>query len=99
MGCRNRRVETPVPSVGPQRGYWCEARLSPAEVLAAHQSRLRLAAFGRLSNRYLDELERLLSDPNPVIRSCRSGTLPQDRRIRNGQRRERERQSAYHRQQ
>ena len=70
MGCRNRRVETPVPSVGPQRGYWCEARLSPAEVLAAHQSRLRLAAFGRLSNRYLDELERLLSDPNPVIRSC-----------------------------
>jgi len=48
---------------------WCEARLSRAEVLAAHQTRLRLAAFGRLSNRYLDELERLLSDPNPVIRS------------------------------
>src|SRR2546422_11604807 len=50
---------------------WCEARLSRAEVLAAHQTRLRLAAFGRLSNRYLDELERLLSDPNPVIR-CRA---------------------------
>jgi len=43
--------------------------LSRADVLAAHQTRLRLAAFGRLSNRYLDELERLLSDPNPVIRS------------------------------
>ena len=48
---------------------WCEARLSRAEVLAAHQTRLRLAAFGRLSNRYLDELESLNSDPNPVIRS------------------------------
>src|SRR5436190_20950961 len=48
---------------------WCEARLSRAEVLAAHQTRLRLAAFGRLSNRYLDELESLMSDPNPVIRS------------------------------
>src|SRR5437667_8871192 len=50
---------------------WCEARLSRAEVLAAHQTRLRLQAFGRLSSRYLDELERLLSDPNPVIR-CRA---------------------------
>src|SRR5881628_1920567 len=48
---------------------WCEARLSRAEVLAAHQPRLRLEAFGRLSNRYLDELESLMSDPNPVIRS------------------------------
>src|SRR5437667_10709600 len=48
---------------------WCEARLSRADVLAAHHTRLRLAAFGRLSNRYLDELESLMSDPNPVIRS------------------------------
>jgi len=48
---------------------WCEARLSHAEVLAAHQTRLRLQAFGRLSSRYLDELETLMSDPNPVIRS------------------------------
>src|SRR5213593_3071167 len=48
---------------------WCEARLSRAEVLAAHQNRLRLQAFARLSNRYLDELESLMSDPNPVIRS------------------------------
>ncbi len=48
---------------------WCEARLSRAEVLAAHQTRLRLQAFGRLSSRYLDELEHLLSDPNPLIRS------------------------------
>ena len=31
---------------------WCEARLSHAEVLAAHQTRLRLQAFGRLSRRY-----------------------------------------------
>src|SRR5207245_973972 len=48
---------------------WCEARLSRAEVLAAHQNRLRLQAFARLSSRYLDELENLMSDPNPVIRS------------------------------
>src|SRR6266516_1804074 len=48
---------------------WCEARLPRAEVLAAHQTRLRLQAFGRLSSRYLDELENLMSDPNPVIRS------------------------------
>jgi hypothetical protein len=48
---------------------WCEARLSRADVLAAHQNRLRLQAFGRLSNRYLDELERLLSDSNALIRS------------------------------
>src|SRR5437773_10865876 len=48
---------------------WCEARLPASEVLAAHQTRLRLQAFGRLSNRYLDELESLMSDPNPVIRS------------------------------
>ena len=48
---------------------WCEARLSHAEVLAAHQTRLRLQAFGRLSTRYLDELESLMSDPNPVIRA------------------------------
>src|SRR3989442_14594717 len=40
---------------------WCEARLSRAEVLAAHQNRLRLQAFARLSSRCLDELERLLS--------------------------------------
>ena len=46
---------------------WCETRLTRAEVLAAHQTRLRLQAFGRMSNRYLDELDRLLSDPNPVI--------------------------------
>ena len=50
---------------------WCETRLTRAEVLAAHQTRLRLQAFGRMSNRYLDELDRLLSDPNPVIR-CRA---------------------------
>src|SRR5437899_9477166 len=48
---------------------WCEARLSRAEVLTAHQTRLRLAAFGRLSNRYLDELDSLLYDPNAGIRS------------------------------
>ena len=48
---------------------WCEARLSRAEVLAAHQTRLRLQAFGRLSTRYLDELERLMSDRNPVVRT------------------------------
>ena len=48
---------------------WCEARLPRAEVLAAHQTRLRLQAFGRLSTRYLDELESLMSDPNPVIRT------------------------------
>ena len=30
---------------------------------------LRLQAFSRLSERYLDELERLMSDPNPIIRS------------------------------
>src|SRR6266566_7317452 len=48
---------------------WCEARLPRAEVVAAHQTRLRLQAFTRLSTRYLDELETLMSDPNAVIRS------------------------------
>ncbi len=48
---------------------WCEARLPRTEVVAAHQTRLRLQAFARLSTRYLDELESLMSDPNPVIRS------------------------------
>src|SRR5882762_4729607 len=32
---------------------WCEARLPRAEVVAAHQTRLRLQAFARLSSRYL----------------------------------------------
>ena len=48
---------------------WCEARLSRADVLAAHQTRLRLQAFTRLSSRYLDELENLMVDPNPLIRA------------------------------
>ena len=48
---------------------WCEGRLSRAEVLTAHQTRLRLRAFKRLSSRYLDELDNLMSDPNPVIRA------------------------------
>jgi hypothetical protein len=47
---------------------WCEARLPRAEVLASHQTRLRLQAFTRLSGRYLDELTGLMSDPNPVVR-------------------------------
>ena len=69
---------------------WCEARLSRAEVLAAHQTRLRLAAFGRLSNRYLDELESLMSDPNPIIRSralehFRKTNRPGGKRRRPGQ--------------
>src|SRR2546426_11809496 len=39
------------------RSLCCGAkrRLSRADVLAAHQTRLRLAAFGRLSNRYLED--------------------------------------------
>ena len=47
---------------------WCEGRLPRAEVLAAHQTRLRLQAFTRLSGRYLDELTSLMSDPSPVVR-------------------------------
>src|SRR5438552_19104523 len=38
---------------------WCEGRLPRAEVLAAHQTRLRLQAFTSLSGRYLDELTSL----------------------------------------
>ena len=48
---------------------WCEARTSRTEVLAGRATRLRLQAFSRLSERYLDELEKLMSDPNPIIRS------------------------------
>ena len=48
---------------------WCEARTSRTEVLAGRATRLRLQAFTRLSERYLDELEKLMSDPNPIIRS------------------------------
>ena len=48
---------------------WCEARLPRGDVLAAHQTRLRLQTFARLSSRYLDELDHLMSDTNPVIRA------------------------------
>src|SRR5437667_10222470 len=47
---------------------WCEGRLPRAEVLAAHQTRLRLQAFTSLSGRYLDELTGLMSGPSPVVR-------------------------------
>ena len=48
---------------------WCEARLPRAEVLAGRAARLRLQTFARLSERYVTELERLMDDPNPIIRS------------------------------
>ena len=48
---------------------WCEGHTSRDEVLAGRATRLRLQAFARLSERYLDELENLMSDPNPILRS------------------------------
>jgi hypothetical protein len=48
---------------------WCEARTPKTEVLAGRAMRLRMQAFARLSERYVTELEQLMSDPNPVVRS------------------------------
>ena len=48
---------------------WCESRLSNAQVVQARNTRLRLRTFNRLSERYIEELENLMADPNPIIRS------------------------------
>ena len=48
---------------------WCEGRLSNAQVVQARNTRLRLRTFNRLSERYIEELENLMSDPNPIVRS------------------------------
>ena len=42
---------------------------STTALITSTASRLRLQAFGRLSSKYLDELETLMNDPNPIIRS------------------------------
>jgi len=47
---------------------WCEGRLPKAEVTAAHATRLRLRAFKQLAEKYVDELESLMTDPNPFVR-------------------------------
>ena len=48
---------------------WCEGRLSNAQVVQARNTRLRLRTFNRFSERYIEELENLMSDPNPIVRS------------------------------
>jgi hypothetical protein len=48
---------------------WCEARLPNAQVLAGRATRLRLQTIARLADRYIKEVERLMDDPNPIIRS------------------------------
>src|SRR5436309_9312121 len=48
---------------------WCEGRLSNAQVVQARNTRLQLRTFNRLSERYIEELENLMADPNPIIRS------------------------------
>ena len=48
---------------------WCEGRLSNTQVVQARTTRLRLRTFNRLSERYIEELENLMADPNPIIRS------------------------------
>ncbi len=48
---------------------WCEGRLSNAQVVQARNTRLRLRTFNRLSERYIEELENLMADPNPIVRS------------------------------
>src|SRR5437667_9501694 len=48
---------------------WCEGRLSNAQVVQARNTRLRLRTFNRLSERYIEELEKLMADPNPIVRS------------------------------
>ena len=48
---------------------WCEARTPKADVLGCRAMRLRLQAFARLSERYVTELEQLMSDSNPIVRS------------------------------
>ena len=48
---------------------WCEGRLPNAQVVQARNTRLRLRTFNRLSERYIEELENLMSDPSPIVRS------------------------------
>ena len=48
---------------------WIEGRLSNAQVLERRNTRLRLRTLARLSEKYMDELEKLMSDPNPMIRA------------------------------
>jgi len=47
---------------------WCEGRLPKAEVINARATRLRLRAFSQLAEKYVDELQSLMEDPNPLIR-------------------------------
>src|SRR5439155_23683122 len=48
---------------------WCEARTPRTELLASRATRLRLRTLARLSEKYMDELEKLMSHANPIIRS------------------------------
>jgi hypothetical protein len=48
---------------------WCEARLPNVRVVDARNTRLRLRTLARLSEKYVDELEKLMSDVNPIIRA------------------------------
>ena len=52
---------------------WCEGRLSNAQVVQARNTRLRLRTFNRLSERYIDELEKLMADPNRAREMGRAG--------------------------
>jgi hypothetical protein len=48
---------------------WVEARVPRTEVLAGRNTRVKLITLERLTSRYIDELERLMSDENPIVRS------------------------------
>src|SRR2546422_4675537 len=47
---------------------YCEARMPRAEVLASHSIRLRLRTIAALSDHYVTELQKLMSDENPFVR-------------------------------
>jgi hypothetical protein len=47
---------------------WCESRLSHSQVVPARNTRLRLRTFAQLSEKYVGELEKLMTDENPIIR-------------------------------
>jgi len=48
---------------------WVEARLTGAQVVEGRNTRLRLRTFAQLSEKYVEELEKLMGDANPIIRS------------------------------
>src|SRR5439155_4769962 len=48
---------------------WVEARLTGSQVVEGRGIRLRLRTVAQLSEKYVEELEKLMGDANPIIRS------------------------------